>query len=414
MIQINYTKILNFLFCFIILSVLMGASLQASSSVHPSTQFSIEPSEQLIDSVFDVKIRSIMIAGYIPSVSACIIQDDERIWDNGYGYYDFTGFKHPTIHTIYQVASVSKTITATAILQLYEQGLFELDEDVNEYLPFSLRNPSYPEVPITFRMLLSHHSSLHDHDEPSAYRYFEGDYSLSYLGELLDPNGSDFHSEFWGDYAPGTGGNYSNMGFNVLGYLVELLSNQTLESYCQQHIFQPLEMYNTSFDLDSLTQDQIACQYIRLGRIYLKIPLVDYTFLDPCGGLLSSVEDLSHFIIAHMNQGVYKDVRILNETTIQAMHQVQYPNSQPYYGILQFGLGWLVYKEEFGVNAHGHDGDLGVSHARMRIINSNSTAVIYLFNKGIRPSLLPRIIPMFLENQADVLIRKQLYEKAQR
>ena len=398
-----------FIFISLLTTPLVSANLQREKTLTKT----FEKNDISSDFLFDLSIRITMIAGRIPSVTAGIIQDETLIWDDGYGYYDFQGFKQPNKHTIYQVASVSKTVTATAILQLYEQGLFSLDDDVNEFLPFSLRNPAYPGTPITFRMLLSHHASLHDHDQITAYEYFEGNYSLSYLSELLDPNGTDFHPEFWGENKPGTGGNYSNIGFTILGYLVELLSGQSLEFYCQQHIFQPLQMYNTSFVLESLNQDQIAGQYLRFGRIYLKIPFVDYTFLDPCGGLLSSVEDLSHFLIAHMNQGLYQDVRILKESTIKEMHHIQYPNSAAYYGILRFGLGWLIFEEEFGINAHGHDGDIGFSHARLRIFGANHSAIIYLFNKGFRPSVLPRIIPTLVENQADKTIRKQLYQKAQ-
>ncbi len=407
------TVIIKFFSLFIFISLLITSTVSASLQSEPTLPEIFENNDVSSDFLFDLSVRINMITGKIPSVTAGIIQDETLIWDDGYGFYDFQGFKQPNKHTIYQVASVSKTVTATAILQLYEQGLFSLDDDVNEFLPFSLRNPTYPNIPITFRMLLSHHSSLHDHDQTTAYEYFEGDYDLSYLSELLDPNGDDYHPEFWGENKPGTGGNYSNIGFTILGYLVELLSGQNLESYCQQHIFQPLQMDNTSFILESLNQDQIACQYLRFGRIYLKIPFVDYTFLDPCGGLLSSVEDLSHFLIAHMNQGAYQGVHILNESTIEEMHRIQYPKSDPYFGILRFGLGWLIFEEEFGINAHGHDGDLGFSHARLRIFNENQSAIIYLFNKGFRPSVLPRIIPTLVETQADKTIRKQLYQKTQ-
>jgi CubicO group peptidase (beta-lactamase class C family) len=385
----------------------LSISTQGSSSlVHPLL---VHKNPQTNDMI-DAKIRLLMFAGYTPSLAACIIHNQSVVWSHGYGFYDFEGLKQPSNNTIYQVASVSKTMTATAILQLYEKGLFNLDDDVNEYLPFSLRNPHYPDISITFRMLLSHHSSLHDHNVSAAYEYFVGDYPYSYVEELLVPGGEAYHAEFWGNYPPGDGGNYSNLGFVVLGYLVELLSNQTLEQYCQQHIFIPLQMKNTSFEMDVLPVENLACSYLRIGRMYLKLPNVDYTFLDPCGGLLTTTDDLSHFLIAHMNKGKYQDVRILNETTIQMMHTIQYPESAPYLGVLKFGLGWLIFKEEFGRITHGHDGDLTFSHARMRIYDNNTTAIIYLFNKGV--PLVQRVVPSLLESLSDVYIRGQLYQKA--
>ena len=380
------------------------------SSVH-TTVFNTHE-ETVNADIFDIKIRSLMVTSHIPSLIACIIQNGNITWSKGYGYYDFYGLKQPTMDTIYQVASISKTVTATAILQLYEQGLFKLDDDVNLYLPFSLRNPNYPDVPITFRMLLSHHSSLHDHNKTAAYKYFASDYPLSYVKELLVPGGEAYHSEFWGDYPPGEGGNYSNLGFVILGYLVELFSNQSFESYCQQHIFQPLDMKNTSFDMDTLPSDKLAGSYLRFGRIYIKLPNVDYTFIDPCGGLLTNINDLSHFLIAHMNNGTYKNNRILNESTIHEMHTIQYPESQPYFNLFKFGLGWLIFDKEFGIKTHGHDGDITFSHARMRIFNDNNTAVMYFFSKGYRPSILPRIFSSLFEYQIDKFIRKLLYQKA--
>ena len=372
----------------------------------------LENNSSVFDSFFDEKIRVLMLAGYIPSLFTCIIHNDSVAWSNGYGFYDFHGLKQPSMHTIYQVASVSKTVTATAILQLYEKGLFDLDDDVNMYLPFPLRNPNYPHDPISFRMLLSHHASLHDHDEAAAYEYFEGDYPLSFVEELLVPGGENYHAEFWGTYPPGGGGNYSNIGFTLLGFLVEILSGQTFEKYCQQNIFMPLKMDNTSFEIGGLPSENLACSYLRFGRIYIRLPHIDYTFLDPCGGLLTTPDDLSHFLIAHMNNGVYQDVRILDEAVIQDMHRVQYPESKPYFGTLRFGLGWLVFEEEFGTKTHGHDGDLIFSHARMRILPDNTTAIIYFFNKGFRPSIRPRTLSTLMEYGSDALIRKLLYDKA--
>ena len=113
-----------------------------------------------------------------------------------------------------------------------------------------------------------------------------------------------------------------------------------------------------------------------------------------------------------MNNCTYQQLRILNETTIHKMHTVQYPESSPYFGVLYSGLGWLIFEEEFSKTTQGHDGDLICYHARMNIFKDNNTAIMYIFNKGYKPSLLPRRLPNFLEYVGDALIRKILYEKA--
>jgi len=105
---------------------------------------------------FDIYINTLMKVAHKPSIAACIIHNDIVVWSKGYGYYDLESQKPTNEDILYLQASVSKTVTATALMQLYEQGLFDLDDDINDYLPFELRNPNYPDEPITIKMVLSY------------------------------------------------------------------------------------------------------------------------------------------------------------------------------------------------------------------------------------------------------------------
>ncbi len=116
--------------------------------------------KDLNEPLFDRYITLLMKFAHKPSVSSCIIINDSVVWSKAYGIYDIENNKPATPDTLYLMASISKTVTATALMQLYDQGLFDLDDDVNNFLPFSLRNPNFPDIPITFRMILSHRSSL--------------------------------------------------------------------------------------------------------------------------------------------------------------------------------------------------------------------------------------------------------------
>ena len=120
----------------------------------------VENDEELLNSFFDRYIKLLMRFAHKPSVSACVIVNESIVWSGGFGLYDIENNKMATTDPLYLMASISKTVTATALMQLYEKGHFDLDDDVNDFLPFSFRNPNYPENPITFRMLLSHRSSL--------------------------------------------------------------------------------------------------------------------------------------------------------------------------------------------------------------------------------------------------------------
>jgi CubicO group peptidase (beta-lactamase class C family) len=152
--------------------------------------------------------------------------------------------------------------------------------------------------------------------------------------------------------------NYANLGFGLLGLLVERLSGENFASYCHDHIFLPLEMYNTSFTLEGLNATQLARPYDYYQGAY--IPYMHYTLLDyPAGGLRTTVIDLSHFLIAQMNQGRYKDVQLLTPETVEMMHTAQYQNHTGY--TFNYGFGFQIWADASG-NQIGHTGGLyGVS-----------------------------------------------------
>jgi CubicO group peptidase (beta-lactamase class C family) len=316
----------------------VGINLEFLNSKDTSNHVSIK-----IDDSFDENITYYMNQGHIPGLSACIVINDSVVWQKGYGYSKlYQGIK-ATENTIYLGASVSKTITATAIMQLWEKGLFDLDEDVNNYLPFSLRNPKYPEKKITFRMLLSHHSSLSygDYDSSLTYYFFTlfGSTKERYE-EILSPLGKFYNPNIWIDSEPGTILQYSNIGYFILEYLLELISNQSFDEYCSMHIFNPLEMNNTSYHIKDYNRDEVSTPYIRFLNFYIPFPNFDINNYG-VGGVRTSVIDLSHFLIANMNGGVYNGKRILKEETIELMRTIQFPvtNQSMWF---EYGLGWRV------------------------------------------------------------------------
>jgi len=132
--------------------------------------------------------------------------------------------------TIYVIASITKTIVGTTLMQLYEKGYFSLDEDVNNYFPFQLRNPNFPDEPITFRMLLSHTSSLNTNTRNEYYwMNFSGDPPFSffpepYLEEFLIPGGKYYHEDVWSDtYKPGEHAMYANIGIHWICIILVLI-----------------------------------------------------------------------------------------------------------------------------------------------------------------------------------------------
>ncbi len=335
------------------------------------------------DENFDRIIAALMSFANMPALSTAIVIDNDLVWANGYGLYDIENNKETNEEIIYLVASISKMFTATAIMQLYERGYFDLDDDVNNYLNFNLRNPKYPDKNITFRMLLAHQSSLAT-DLPTFFTILmPGEliitgYPDPFLKELLVPSGIHYRPQVWNSYPPGEDMYYANIGYAVLGYLVEILSGQTFEEYCRENIFEPLEMCDTSFQLANLNISNVAVPYEFIFREYY--PYIHYNILDyPAGGLRTSVLDLSHFLIAHMNDGTYGNTRILNPESVEEMHAVQYQSDTYNF---QYGLGFQIWETSTDTNI-GHSGGLYGVATKMKFRKSNNIGIIMFTNKAV-------------------------------
>ena len=107
-------------------------------------------------------IQTIMNTYSIPGLSIAVIKNQNIVWENYFGYANISDEVLVDENTMFILSSVSKTITATALMQLFEDDLFELEDDIDNYLPFNVNHPDYPFIPITFKMLLSHTSGIQD------------------------------------------------------------------------------------------------------------------------------------------------------------------------------------------------------------------------------------------------------------
>ena len=339
----------------------------------------------------DQNITDLMNKLYMTSLSAGIIVNNTLVWYKGYGFYRNyynilipENSKTPTKDTIYIAASVSKTVTGTAILQLYEKGKLNLSDNVNDYLGFNLKNPFFPGINITIKMLLTHTSGLNS-SKPiyviSIVRNFMKNQNF-FFRFLLTSKLKTLKNLFWlEDNQPGKDFSYANMDFALLDYIVEVVSGTSFERYCKENIFDPLDMKNSSFNYRDFKINQISSPYLWLHKYDLYIKSYTYNFpLTGAGALRTTVEDLSHFLMAHMNNGSYKNVQILNSSNMELMHNVSIVTpSRLYYG---FGLGWLTYND---TNFSGHDGDLLGGHARFKWNMPGKFGIIYFWNSDEYP-----------------------------
>jgi CubicO group peptidase (beta-lactamase class C family) len=264
----------------------------------------------------------------IPSVVACIVKDNKVVWEGNYGYADISTGKLAKQDTKYTLMSISKLFIAIAIMQLREDGLIDLDEDINAYLPFSVRNPHFPDDPISCRMLLTHTSGLAHPVAIDRIPHFEHFFahedvpSISeWIPEYILSDGTYYRPAVWKNHKPGATELYSNIGSSVLALILEELTDQDYRDYCQSNILQTLDMNDSGF---SLTPIKIyATPYDDHDR-----PMEQYTYRHyPAGNLKSNAVDFSHFMIACLNEGQYGLKRILEPSSFRYMLDINNPNS---------------------------------------------------------------------------------------
>ena len=316
-----------------------------------------------------------MDSHHIPGLGACLIKDGEVIFSGSYGYADIARNVEVSEETLFMLASISKTVTSTALMQLYEEGAFELDDHINDYLPFAVIHPDHPNTLMTFAMLLSHVSSIRDNW--GVMPYYQGD-PTTILGEYLEsylvPGGSIYNAnQNFYNWQPGTGYGYCNNAMALVGHLVEAISGQPFNEYCNENIFAPLEMDNSAWFLSELNVNDVALPYVWTGGNYFSPGHYGYSDY-PSGQLRTSAVQLGIFLNAYLNYGEIGGTRILDSTTVALMTTPYFPGLDP-----TQGLAWYsMYLDGRQIWGHG-GGDTGVT-TEMYMCKEQNSAVVLLTN----------------------------------
>ena len=255
----------------------------------------------------------------IVGLSAAIVKDGQIVYNHSFGYKDLETKTPLANDHMMRIASISKSFTATSLMQLVERGVISLDDDVSDLIGFTIRNPHHPEVPITLRMILSHTASIRDKAD-----YF----TLDHINPAVNGDCADSYFE----YAPGTGYNYSNLGLNLAGTILEKVSGVRFDQYVKDSVITRLGLTG-GHDVDCLDQTKLASLYTRRNGQYVKSDaygsvahrLPDYIMgysapmFSPTGGVKISAHDLAQYMIMHMNYGQLNGVRIISEESARQM-----------------------------------------------------------------------------------------------
>ena len=320
--------------------------------------------------LFDTWITTQMAGQGLPGMSVGLVHDGQLVWAKGYGFSDTEKKTPATPATIYRMASVTKTLTATAILQLRDAGMLVLDDPVSKYLPWFRVSSHFSDAPaITIRHLLTHSSGL---PREAAFPYWTDNQfpTLEQIKATLPSQEVIFPTE--------TRWKYSNLGFALAGEVIAAVSGETYEHYVHTHILEPLGMADSSIILPETQRSRLATGYgprqpdgSRVTR-----PFTDCRGITPAANLSSTVEDLAKYLAFQMGDGTVNGKVILKASTLREMHRVQWIQKDWQSG---WGLGFSV-THVGGKDYVGHIGILSGYRTAISFLPEERTGVIVLSN----------------------------------
>jgi CubicO group peptidase (beta-lactamase class C family) len=358
----------NIAFVVLLAAVVLGGGFLASRPGH-SVAVSTGPATSESDfSAVDEFVAAEMAAQRIPGVALAIVQNDQVVHVRSFGKADPSG-RPVTSETPFIIGSASKSFTALAIMQLVEDGKVELDAPVQRYIPWFLVADEKASAEITVRHLLNQTSGL----STKTGRSFQGNGDITDSAleeavrklrtvELTQPVGATHQ--------------YSTINYSVLGLIVQTVSGQTYESYIQKHIFDPLQMHHSfTSEADAKPQGLATGNRYWFGRP----AAADVPYnrgLNPAGYLISSADDMAHYLIAQLNNGRYGGATVLSPAGTAELHQPAVPVGET---DTSYGMGWFVGPVN-GIPAVFHQGETFTFHSNIVLMPESHQGVAVLMN----------------------------------
>ncbi|MBI9050234.1 MAG: serine hydrolase [Anaerolineaceae bacterium] len=354
--------------------------------------------EQIQD--LEVYFNELTAYGNPSGLTFAVVKDNELIYNKAFGLADGPNQISATTKNVYHWWSTTKIFTAVAIFQLSEQELLNLDDPVSNYLPFfEVQYPSDASTPITIQHLLNHSSGLPD-NVPAVlgWMHYEGQPArdqTAFLEEVL-PDYAKLKFE------PGSKAAYTNVGYMVLGAIIEEASGDTYEDYIRSHILQPLQMNQTDFVYTESMKSNTAVgmhplldiqsaflpvfygdslsrliREVSDGKLWFNLVLADS---NPPTGLIGPAEDLARFELAYLNDGELDGQRILSQASVQRMSHESYIsiNNKQKEQDAQ-GLGWNICGQQQNLCLERTGGGPGFGNA-IRILPERNLGFVLTAN----------------------------------
>jgi CubicO group peptidase (beta-lactamase class C family) len=325
-------------------------------------------------------IRQEIVEGKEASVSVAVAQHGHIVWEQGFGWADREHQISASPDTMYSLASISKPLTATALMTLVQAGKIGLDVPINSYLDDAkLKAWVGNERDATVRRVANHTSGLPLHAQffypDEALRAPAEDETILHYGNLVTVPGEHFQ--------------YSNLGFGILGHLISHVSDHPYEEYMREHVFLKLGMSHTAIGVPNALRSYAAIRYDATGS-----PIPYYTTSHPAASeIYSSAHDLIRFGMFSLKDHLQDQNSILSDQTIEEM---QKPTARISEG-RQYGIGWFIEDSE-GIRSVNHSGSMPGVSTELVLVPAADLAVVVLMNSRsnaahLSDAILEAILP---------------------
>jgi len=355
----------SFAFAAAILLCIHSRSAVAADAIEAkNSQFDLDKTRTVLSGLIEQTLKDTGM----PSISVALVRGDAIVWKAAFGYANVRTKTPATPETLYNAASTFKAVTATALMQLAEQGKFKLDDPVNRYLgDFPVRDRMQSDKPVTFTHVLSHWSGLTSWPG-------RGETTMKPIwGRELPETLQQVVPELYSVRAPETKFEYNNYGYGLAGFLLERISGVEYEKYVVGQVLKPLGVTTPHpvFPTPEMVE-MMALPYELAGGQPRPAPQV-HTDVYPAGGTAYlKAEDMARFLGAHLNGGVFQGQRILSEASVKQMHEPRFGGN--------YGFGLRIRKTASGSTMIRHTGRMpGMCSMMMGDVDAH-VGVYYMAN----------------------------------
>jgi CubicO group peptidase (beta-lactamase class C family) len=407
----------QFLLLILILIITFGGSYSYAQDTTDILQD--QSTDQLILDSLTVELNEISNRGHINGIGVAIVGKQNTLYEHGFGFADKSKKIPYSNLTIQNIASISKTFLGLALLKAQELGKLKLDDPVNMYLPFDLKNPYFPDEEITLRQLTTHTSSISDskfYDQKSyVLKEKQSDSSLEkidrsenfnppesymsmgvFLQKVLSQEGEWYQKKGFLKFKPGERFEYSNVGATLAAYVLERATGENYDSFSKKYILEPLNMNASGWSFNDIELDQHSILYENPDTPLPFYRLITY----PDGGLITSIHDMSKYLTelikGYAGEGTIlsnKSYKELFDQQLDDIHFEERDSENPYNDEYNMGV-FMGFSAKGNIGHSG--GDPGVTTLMFFNVESETGQLLFV-NTGMDDEGFQEFVDVWLK-----------------